>query len=227
MAESRSSSIKVAIISGQYLMWLGLQAILEGSNRGFQVVGNPSQHIPSPELLTECRPDIIIIDMETERDALKSIAQLRESSPNGKVLLLCGFEDKDPVREALEYGVDGVILKIHPPAVILAAIDALCSPSHYHVHTGGTVAPYVDLRKISPSRSGPEMEQLTWPDALTDREREVISLVRQGLSNKAIAYQLSISDSTVRHHLTSIFDKVGVPNRQKLLVHAHHLSSLA
>ena len=64
-----------------------------------------------------------------------------------------------------------------------------------------------------------------WSDALTEREREIIRLVGQGLSNKDIAYQLSISDSTVRHHMTSIFDKVGVPNRQKLLVHAHQCRS--
>ncbi len=110
---------------------------------------------------------------------------------------------------------------------MLAAIEALCSPSHYYVRAGGNVAPYVDLRNPSPSKSANQIERLTWPEALTDREREVISLVRQGLSNKTIAYQLSISDSTVRHHLTSIFDKVGVLNRQKLLVHAHHLSSMA
>ncbi|MEK6785101.1 MAG: helix-turn-helix transcriptional regulator [Nitrospirota bacterium] len=60
-----------------------------------------------------------------------------------------------------------------------------------------------------------------WPDALTGREREIIRLVGQGLSNKDIAYKLSISDSTVRHHMTNIFDKVGVPNRQKLLIHTH------
>ena len=76
-----------------------------------------------------------------------------------------------------------------------------------------------------PVQSVPELLTTDWPDALTEREREVIKLVRQGLSNKDIAYQLSISDSTVRHHLTSIFDKVGVPNRQKLLVHAHHLAN--
>ncbi|MEQ1847010.1 MAG: response regulator transcription factor [Nitrospira sp.] len=226
MAEVLGLTIKVAIITGQYLVWIGLQTILESSNRGFQVVGNPSQCITSPELLTECRPDVIIIDMETERDAMKSIAQLRESSPDSKVLLLSGFEGKDPVREALEYGVAGVILKIHPPSVMLAAIEASCSPSLYHVRIGGNVTPYVDLRKPSRSKPGPTKEELTWPEAVTDREREVISLVRQGLSNKDIACQLSISDSTVRHHLTSIFDKVGVPNRQKLLVHAHHLSSM-
>jgi DNA-binding NarL/FixJ family response regulator len=64
-----------------------------------------------------------------------------------------------------------------------------------------------------------------WPTGLTERKREVIRLVGQGLSNKDIAYRLSISDSTVRHHLTSIFGKVGVSNRQKLLVYSHHVRS--
>lgn len=67
----------------------------------------------------------------------------------------------------------------------------------------------------------------TWLDAVTEREREIIRLVGQGLSNKEIAYQLSISDSTVRHHMTNIFDKVGVPNRQNLLIHTHHVLSKA
>jgi DNA-binding CsgD family transcriptional regulator len=64
-----------------------------------------------------------------------------------------------------------------------------------------------------------------WPDALTEREREIIRLVGQGLSNKEIAHTLSISDSTVRYHMTSIFGKVGVTNRQKLLVHIFLLHS--
>ncbi len=78
----------------------------------------------------------------------------------------------------------------------------------------GLGAPFT--KKVEPAPPLP-----AWPNALTEREREIIRLVGQGLSNKDIAYKLSISDSTVRHHMTSIFDKVGVPNRQKLLVHAH------
>lgn len=222
MAETVGASITIAILSGQHLVWHGLQTILE-RNPSFHVVGKPTHCLSSPPLLAECRPDVIILDMETERDALKSLKQLRESAPGSKVLLLSGFEDKDPVREALEYGVDGVILKIHPPGVILAAVDALFSP-HSLVPTGESRVMSAIPQPSLPAQSVPELLKTAWPDALTEREREVIKLVRQGLSNKDIAYQLSISDSTVRHHLTSIFDKVGVPNRQKLLVHAHHLA---
>ncbi len=223
MSQTASSSITIAILSGQYLVWHGLQTILE-RNPCFQVVGKPSQRLTSPQLLAECRPDVIILDMETERDALKSIKQLRDSSCGSKILLLSGFEDKDPVREALEYGVDGVILKIHPPSVMLAAIDALFLLSDGHVPTAGNETLSAVPQNPLPAKSTAEILKTTWPDALTEREREVIKLVRQGLSNKDIAHELSISDSTVRHHLTSIFDKVGVPNRQKLLVHAHHLA---
>jgi Response regulator containing a CheY-like receiver domain and an HTH DNA-binding domain len=62
---------------------------------------------------------------------------------------------------------------------------------------------------------------LKWPDNLTEREHEVIVLIGQGLSNKDIAGGLHISTTTVRHHLTSIFDKLGVTSRQKLLILAH------
>ena len=84
---------------------------------------------------------------------------------------------------------------------------------------GGAMKMGLEIPFTRKVESNPQLP--AWPEALTEREREIIRLVGQGLSNKDIAYKLSISDSTVRHHMTSIFDKVGVPNRQKLLIHAH------
>jgi DNA-binding NarL/FixJ family response regulator len=133
-------------------------------------------------------------------------------------VLLCGLEERDRTREAFAGGVDGIILKVQPPAVVLTVIEALYVPTAY-VEREGDVGGLAAFKKAS--NAGPQ--PLAWPEALTEREREIIHLVEQGLSNKDIAYRLSISDSTVRHHMTSIFDKIGVPNRQKLLVHVHHL----
>ncbi|MBS0151283.1 MAG: response regulator transcription factor [Nitrospira sp.] len=222
MAVNAGSFTKVAIISGQSLIWIGLQTILE-STHTFRIVGSPIQRLAAPEAIADYQPDVIIIDTETERDAIDGIKQLRDSIPHSKVMLLSGFEQKDPVREALEYGIDGVILKIHPPTVIIAAIQALCPSSRRSPGTGDHTVTYQELPIPFEVPTKPILRQPGWPDALTEREREVINLVEQGLSNKDIAHQLSISDSTVRHHLTSIFDKVGVPNRQKLMVHAHQL----
>jgi DNA-binding NarL/FixJ family response regulator len=135
-------------------------------------------------------------------------------------VLLCGLEDKDRTREAFSTGVDGIMLKVQPPEVVLAVIEAL-----YAAVKAPVLGPRGSVIRQAPLVTKPTEtmpQPPAWPEALTEREREIIRLVGQGLSNKDIAYKLSISDSTVRHHMTSIFDKVGVPNRQKLLVHAHH-----
>jgi DNA-binding NarL/FixJ family response regulator len=217
----------IAIISKHHIMVLGLQRLLESREAHHVIVH--AYHRMTPEvLLPENRTDIFILDMETEPDSIDTIKRMREAAPQAKILLLSGSEDKERTRNAVDYGVDGVILKIQPATVVLAAIDAMRSPVRYQasveqLEQNGAKA--VALRKILSVNAGKESKNAVWPDALTEREREVIVLVRQGLSNKDIAYQLSIADSTVRHHLTSIFDKVGVPNRQKLLVHAHNIRS--
>ena len=209
--------LTIAILSSQCLVWLGLQKILE-SHATVPMVVLPHLWRPSNRPPAENPPDVFILDLETERDTLGAINQIRESASTSKIVLLCGLEDKDRMREAFAAGVDGIILKVQPPAVVLAVIEALYAPSIPHVPAGrlGLGIPFMKTVEADP-------QQLAWPEALTEREREIICLVRQGLSNKDIAYKLSISDSTVRHHMTSIFDKVGVPNRQKLLVHAHHV----
>jgi DNA-binding NarL/FixJ family response regulator len=209
--------LTIAILSSQCLVWLGLQKILE-NHATVPMVVLPHLWRPSNRPPAENPPDVFILDLETERDTLGAINQIRESAPTSKIVLLCGLEDKDRMREAFAAGVDGIILKVQPPAVVLAVIEALYAPASPHVPARrlGIGIPIMKTVEADP-------QPLAWPEALTEREREIICLVRQGLSNKDIAYKLSISDSTVRHHMTSIFDKVGVPNRQKLLVHAHHV----
>jgi DNA-binding NarL/FixJ family response regulator len=208
--------LTIAILSSQCLVWLGLQKILESSATVPMVV-HPYAGRTADLLRAEGRPDVFILDLETERDALGTITQIRESAPTGKIVLLCGLEEKDRAREAFAAGVEGVILKVQPPTVVLAVLEALYAPTKL------TAA--VDLEDPFTKKEDADPLPLAWPEALTEREREIIRLVKQGLSNKDIAYKLSISDSTVRHHMTSIFDKVGVPNRQKLLLHAHHVRS--
>ena len=219
-----SPTLTIAILSSQCLVWLGLQKILESSATVPMIV-HPYPGRTSDLLRAECRPDLFILDLEPERDAIGTITQIREAAPTSKIVLLCGLEDKDRTREAFACGVDGIILKVQPPTVVLAVIETLYAPAKppalVEREGVGGVGLRIPFTKTVTSNPQPP----AWPDALTEREREIIRLVGQGLSNKDIAYQLSISDSTVRHHMTSIFDKVGVPNRQKLLVHAHHFRS--
>ena len=214
-----------AVISRQHLVCFGLQSILERSET-IRIVMHPYQRMTPDLLLAEQRPDVFMLDLETNRDAIDMIRQIWESAPTSKIVLLSGDEDGHRLHEACAYGVDGVILTVQPPEVVLAIIEALYPPAHHHdgqVDRHGVIR--VDLKNRPQQKVDSAAQTPAWPDALTEREREVIGLVGRGLSNKEIANQLSISDSTVRHHLTSIFDKVGVPNRQKLLVHTHQFRS--
>jgi DNA-binding NarL/FixJ family response regulator len=219
MTDTVDPMLTIAIISSHPLVCLGWQKLFE-TRETPKVVMHLYQRMTPDVLLPECHPDVIILDMETVRDVIGAIRQMKEADLKSKILLLSEYEDKERTREAVEYGVDGVVLKTQPPTVMLAAIDALYPPLCNRVLFEPDGA-----KKTINASAGKGSQPAVWPEELTEREREVIVLVRQGLSNKDIAYQLSISDSTVRHHLTSIFDKVGVPNRQKLLVHAHRVHS--
>lgn len=211
----------IAIISSQYLVCLGLQNILERGKTGCVVQSH--QRMPPDLLLPQNHPDVFVLDLETDRQAVWTIRQIQESAPNSKIVLLSGMEDRQRLHEAFACGVDGVILKVQPPAVVLATIEALYPTSQSPLNRDRNGVVEKNVKKLFQQEVESEPHSPTWPEAVTEREREVIRLVRQGLSNKEIADRLCIADSTVRHHLTNIFDKVGVPNRQKLLVHAHQV----
>lgn len=226
MSDTRkvNSSLTISILSSQCLVWFGLQKILE-SSATIPMVVHPLQRWISGGALTETRVDVFILDLETVRDAIGTIKQIRESAPNSKIVLLCGLEDNGRTCEAFVHGVDGILLKVQPPGVMLATIEAMCSSTHHSGHSESDDGILADSPNVSGQKVEGDRQQAAWPDSLTEREREIIRLVGQGLSNKEIAYKLSISHSTVRHHMTNIFDKVGVANRQKLLVHAHQFRS--
>ncbi len=213
--------LTIAVISRQHLIWLGLQNIFERAETPRFLMHLHPQMMPDA-LWVEQQPDVFILDLENERAAVGLIKRIRESAPNSKIVLLGGFEEQEGMREAFAYGVDGVILTVQPPEVVLATIEALYPPrknrgqaERHETECGG------DWGKRSVQKGALETQLLSWPDDVTEREHEVIRLIGQGLSNKEIAFRLSIARSTVRHHLTNIFEKVGVSNRQKLLIHTH------
>ena len=215
-----TSPLTIAILSSQCLVWLGLQKILESSTTVPMVVHSYPGRTADP-LPAEHRPDVFIVDLETQRDPVGTLKHIREAAPASKIVLLCGLDDRDRTCEAFADAVDGIIFKVQPPAVVLAVIEALYVPTNRLPFAQGESR--AEGRTSVKNTGNVEAQSIGWPEALTERERAIIRLVEQGLSNKDIAYSLSISDSTVRHHMTNIFDKVGVPNRQKLLVHMHDL----
>ena len=212
----------VAIVTNNYLLRLGLQKIVD-DEKWIRLVGRAAHAGNLDEILDNEQPHIVILDTEIGGAAPDLIQKIKRVAPRIKTILLSGFDDTECTRQALAAGVDGIVLKVQPSAVLIATIN-------YLADSGGEVALPIGNRptplKLShtPAISTAPLTPpaLTkWSDGLTEREREVVRLISEGLSNKDIADRLCISSITVRHHLTSIFDKLGVSNRQKLLIRAH------
>jgi DNA-binding NarL/FixJ family response regulator len=209
----------LAVITSNHLVRLGLQQIV-GTTHHIRFVGHAKGGVEADDLIGREQPKIIVLDMEPELDVISLIQKAKRSAPRSKLVLLCGFDDKERTKDATVAGVDGIVLKIQPPTVLIAVIEYLCQVTAEPTTDKGGSDNILSGVSIPPF-SDPAPATVKWPDALTDRERDVIVLIGQGLSNKDIADRLCISGITVRHHLTSIFDKLGVTTRQKLLIRAH------
>lgn len=114
----------IAVLSRQYLIWLGFRSVIECAALP-QVVMHPYRRTTSELLGVGQCPDVVILDLETVRHPIGAIKQIRESAPSGKIVLLSGVDDTQPLREVTAYGVDGVMLTSQPPEVVLAMLRSL------------------------------------------------------------------------------------------------------
>lgn len=210
--------ITLAMVTTNQLVRLGLQAVIKAQER-IRLIGEATSVSEAEKLIAREKPHILLVEMAGEIDILELVRKMKASVPTTKIIVLSGMEDRHCTWQALPAGIDGIVLSIQPPAALLATID-------YVSHCPAKTEPDKrnDTGRLNGTARGiatPGPSLTRGPDALTKREHEVIVLIGQGLSNKDIADRLSICSTTVRHHLTSIFDKLGVTSRQKLLIRAH------
>jgi DNA-binding NarL/FixJ family response regulator len=217
---NRLSAITAMLISNDQILRLGVQDIIE-TQEHMRLLVSPAGATETEETLAREQPDVVIIDSKPAADLAGLIQKIKALAPKARIVLLIGFEGATCHRDALSSGVDGVILKVQPPEVLVACLDSLCGTTPTaSISPAGATAPAAASGDMKAS-AGPGPQGLPWSGSLTEREREIILLIGRGLSNKDIADRLHISVITVRHHLTSIFDKLGVATRQKLLIRAH------
>ena len=224
MGESKEgkTTTVVAIVSSNYLLRLGLQRIVE-SEKWIRLLGHATNGAAIDNMLLDEQANIVIVDTEIAHDVTGLIQKIKVAAPQIRIILLSGLQDQECTRQAIDFGVDGIVLKVQPSTVLLAMIEYFARPVAAFAQPIGNVAAQLTISNASnvqpPLIGNPPLPK--WPNGLTERERSVIRLISQGLSNKDIADRLCISSITVRHHLTNIFDKLGVSNRQKLLIRAH------
>ena len=222
------STTAVALVSTNHLLRFGLQKLVE-SEKWIQFIDHATTSMNIDDMLTREQPHIMIVDIDIESDVPELIRRIKATVPHVKIILLSGFDNTECARQAMGVGADGIVLKVQPAAVLIATIAHLACASGKVAPPIGDEAAHVTMCKAPnvPVLTSENPDHLRWAGVLTEREREVIKLIGQGLSNKDIGDRLCISSITVRHHLTNIFDKLGVSNRQKLLIRVHQYGLLA
>jgi DNA-binding NarL/FixJ family response regulator len=200
--------ITVALCDDDAIILSGLSMIISACE-DFEIVGTAQNGFEAVELCRKQKPQVIMLDIRMPKmdgiEAAKIILEEKLSLP----LFLTTFDEPKLLNDALEMGAYGYILKNSPSKRIIAAIATVAS--------GGTVfAP--DIVKYMRTVSGaPKLEAKIF-DELTKREKEIVSLIAQGLSNAEIAQQLFISNGTVRNHISTVLEKLNLEHRTQIAV---------
>jgi two-component system, NarL family, nitrate/nitrite response regulator NarL len=194
----------------------GLRRLLE-SERDFRVVGEACDGIEAVDLARKLNPEILLLDLAMPRRA--GLEALRELSTNPtlvRVILLTAAAEKEQIVEALQLGARGVVLKDSASQILLKSIRAVMS-GEYWVGRESVSNLVQYLRGLIGSSTVASRQKRY---GLTPRELEIISAVVAGYANKEIAEHFKISEDTVKHHLSNIFDKLGVSTRLELALFA-------
>jgi DNA-binding NarL/FixJ family response regulator len=205
---------RLLLVSDALVMRTALRSFLD-SEPGLTVAAEADTCCEAVSAARHEHPDIVLIDLNSAEDLLECVEAIVNASETSRVIALCDrtmFLDRSRL---VEIGAAGLVLKQDRAEVLLHAIRKVHAGELWldRANTAAVLSRMVRRRRERDA----ELERIS---ALTKREHEIVSLVGEGLKNAAIAERLSISEATVRNHLTSIFDKLDVADRFELAVYA-------
>lgn len=203
--------LKVLLVDDHQLIRDGLRKFVSLAPEKAVVVGEAANGKEAMAAAVKLQPDIVLLDINLPGlDGVAVIRQLKEALPHVKVIMLTIYDDETHVLDALRAGASGYLLKdISPDGLIAALEQAAAGQSPMPARIAGKVVR--ELRRVS-------HDDTQVP--LTPREIEVLRLVAQGKSNKAVAEALFVSEKTVKTHLTNIFRKLEAKDRTEAVVWA-------
>lgn len=218
MTDLHEDPIRIVIVDRYILERSGLRVLIE-SRQGMKVVGEIGEINESLDVVVRQRPDIIILNSNVSDDqGLEIIPHLLKSWDRARIILITTSNQSQFYYQAIQEGVLGVVFKTQPPEVLYKAIEKV---NNGEVWIDRTMIANVLTSLSYANKLKKENPEAVRMDQISNRERQVIRLIGIGLKNQQIANELCISETTVRHHLTSIFNKLGVSDRLELLVYAH------
>jgi DNA-binding NarL/FixJ family response regulator len=192
--------IRVAIVDDHAVVRSGLEQLLNAED-DIEVVGTADDGAAAHDLLRAAAPDVFLMDLSMPGvDGIEATRRIVADSPGTHVVVLTSFADRPRILDALAAGAVGYLLKDADPAEVASAVRAAAA--------GGSPLDPKAARVLLDASRAPRSTV-----RLSAREREVLALVAQGLANKNIARRLGIAERTVKAHLTSIFQAIGVADR--------------
>jgi DNA-binding NarL/FixJ family response regulator len=192
----------VVLVDDHAVVRSGLAQLLGGAD-DIEVVGQAGDGLEAVQLVRSTRPDVVVMDLQMPRmDGVEATKVILQEDPSVEIVVLTSFSDSARIVAALDAGAVGYLLKDADPDDVLEGVRAVSrgeSPIH----------PKVARQLLSARSEGTPGSAVQ----LTPREAEVLALVRAGLANKQISRRLGISERTVKAHLTSVFQRIGVVDR--------------
>jgi len=180
---------------------------------GFQVVGEAGSGEETISVVHSAKPDLLLLDLSMpRRTGLEALCELQAYRDSMRTIMLAGLIDKPNLLSAVRLGVHGLIVKDSPTELLFEAIVAVMGGRCWSGQT--LMSDLVELVRTLSLPSDPSTNPSR--PSLTPREREVLALVVAGCTNKEIASKFSVSEETIKHHHTRMFDKVGASNRLEL-----------
>lgn len=184
--------------------------MLAESAGDLRVVGSSESASAAIEPLQRLSPDLVLLDIDLgHEDGLEWLPRVAAAAPRARILILTALREPARDEEALRAGARGLVLKSAPPETLLQAIRGVATGALWF--DTSALAHAQDASTSSGGRGS----------SLTPREREIVSLIAEGLRNDEIARRLGITPKTVKNHLTALFEKVGVSSRLELVVYAY------
>jgi DNA-binding NarL/FixJ family response regulator len=206
--------IRVLLVDDQELVRTGLRGILRGAF-GFEVVGECGDGGEVPAAVAALAPDVVLMDVRMPFvDGVRATRELRRRDDSPPVLALTTFDDEEVLAGMLRAGAAGFVLKGVPAEDLQRAVRAVAGGSAW-------LDPAVTARVLAIYRSAPPAAVASASlDALTGREREVLSLIGRGKTNGEIAAELFVSEGTVKTHINHVFTKLRLRDRAAAVVFA-------
>ena len=209
-------NINILIADDHPIFRDGLRRLLE-AEPGLKVIGEACDGAEAVKMARELKPDILLLDLAMPKHpGLEALRDLGSGQQSVRVILLTAAAEKQQIVEALQLGARGVVLKDSATQLLLKSIQTVMSGEYWVGRE--SVSNLVQYLRSLVQSSGEEARQKKF--GLTPRELEIVSAVVAGYANKEIAEYFKISEDTVKHHLSNIFDKLGVSTRLELALFA-------